>query len=63
MKQSEALVAENAKLQPIRNSALATGHKLGCVRLKPHRSADALHFNEEETRKHLIDTMLLVSGW
>jgi type I restriction enzyme R subunit len=32
-------------------------------RKKATKSADALQFNEQETRKRLIDTMLLAAGW
>lgn len=62
---SEVLVAENAKLhsQYESLSAEARATNSAAFKAKATEAADALHFNEEETRKRLIDTMLLVSGW
>ena len=59
------LIAENEKLRE--QQAALTDEARAAVsaafKVKAAEAADALQFSEEETRKRLIDTMLLTAGW
>lgn len=59
------LIAENEKLRK-QQAALtdeARASASAAFKVKAAEAADALQFSEEETRKRLIDTMLLAAGW
>lgn len=55
------LIRENEKLR--QEQPQLTGEALNNFQAKAMRTADALCFSEAETRKRLIDSMLIVAGW
>jgi type I restriction enzyme R subunit len=66
---TEALIAENEQLRKQQTAltaeAQAATRKENQIifRKRVFEAADALRFSEAETRKRLIDTMLLAAGW
>lgn len=69
----QKLAAQEAQMQQLLDDlretrsqatvARATAAELQQALELAQRSADVLHFSEEETRKHLIDSMLISAGW
>ncbi len=55
------LVSENERLRQQQNQL--DDEVLQDFQVKAARTADTLRFNEAETRKRLIDSMLLMAGW
>ena len=59
-KQTAELIKENERL---RQQAKLGEEALKIFQAKAEQTADALRFSEAETRKRLIDSMLLAAGW